>query len=107
MLTMNTKDADSSPAEAELKVEDKATGQTVAVIAEDVPEVDDRDATETVNNNEVNKEARELLDEKQDYSPAAVGKSNAERQGRGIRSASPHLNSPQPPSQNPRLLLLI
>ena len=95
---LNTKDADSSPAEAELKVEDKATGHTVAVIAEDVPEVDARDATETVDNNEVNKEARELLDEKQDYSPAAVGKSNAERQGRGIRSASPHLNSPQPSS---------
>ena len=41
---LNTKDADTLPAEAgskpdtELKVEDKATGHTVSVIAEDVPE---------------------------------------------------------------------
>ena len=55
---MNTKVADSSPAdaqskpEAELRVEDKTT--------------------ETIDSDEHNKEESEVLDEKQDYSPAAV-----------------------------------
>ena len=54
----NSKYADSSPADAQSKPE-------AEVKVED-------EATETVDSDEVSKELNERLDEKQDYSPAAV-----------------------------------